>query len=153
MLGFIPSGWYPTAAKAVADGRLFILNGKGARSYANPGGPNPTVKAAPSHEGGPAVEYVGHIQTGSVSIIPAFTDEQLEAWSNEVVQNSPYSDDLLENPPNALPAAIDHVIYIVKENRSYDQYFGDIGKGNGDSVEVTTPRGARSYEVVKVRFR
>ena len=139
VLGFIPAGWYPTAAKAVADERLFILNGKGTRSYANPGGPNPAVRPSPVHVGGPAVEYVGHIQTGSVSIIPVFTDEQLEAWSDEVMQNSPYTDELLENPPNALPAAIDHVIYIVKENRSYDQVLGDMKEGAGDPSLVLFP--------------
>src|SRR5262249_36810124 len=47
VLGFIPTGWYPTAAKALADGRLVVLNGKGSRSYANPNGPNPTLRPAP----------------------------------------------------------------------------------------------------------
>jgi len=39
--GFIPTGWYPTAAKALADGRLIVLNGKGLRSFPNPKGPQP----------------------------------------------------------------------------------------------------------------
>ena len=129
VLGFIPTGWYPTAAKALADGRLIVLNGKGQRSYPNPGGPNPTVRATPAHEGVPAVEYVGHIQTGSASIIPPLTDEQLELYTRQVLADSPYTDEKLENPGAVLPAAIDHVIYIVKENRTYDQMLGDIGLG------------------------
>ena len=129
VLGFIPTGWYPTAAKALADGRLIVLNGKGQRTYPNPGGPNPTVRPTPAHVGVAAVEYVGRIQTGSASIIPPLTDEQLTAYTRQVLANSPYSDAKLDNPGAALPPAIDHVLYIVKENRTYDQMLGDIGKG------------------------
>ncbi len=41
VLGFIPTGWYPTAVNALADGRLVVLNGRGLRSYPNPNGPGP----------------------------------------------------------------------------------------------------------------
>jgi YVTN family beta-propeller protein len=132
VLGFIPVGWYPTAAKALPDGRLVVLNGKGDRSYPNPGGPNPTLRAAPAHVGGPSVEYVGHIQTGTASIIPPITDEALIEYSNQVIASSPYTDEKLDNPGVTLPAGIEHVIYIVKENRTYDQVLGDIGKGASD---------------------
>lgn len=132
VLGFIPVGWYPTAAKALADGRVVVLNGKGERSYPNAQGPNPMRKAEPVHEGVPSVEYVGRIQRGSASFISPFTDEQLERYSDEVLTNSPYSDATLDDPGVKLPAAIDHVIYIVKENRTYDQVLGDIGKGQSD---------------------
>src|SRR5579864_5532318 len=90
VLGFIPTGWYPTAAKALADGRLVILNSRGSRSYPNPHGPNPTVRPAAVHTASPApVEYVGHIQTGSASIIAPFNDEQLRTYTAEVMDNSP----------------------------------------------------------------
>ena len=133
VLGFIPTGWYPTAAQALKDGRLVVLNGRGSRSYANPKGPNPTVRAAPSHEGIPSVQYVGAIQTGSASVIPPVSDDQWEAYTHQVLQNSPYSDADLDNPNSTagLPP-VEHVIYIVKENRSYDQVLGDIGKGESD---------------------
>jgi DNA-binding beta-propeller fold protein YncE len=142
--GFIPTGWYPTAARAMADGRLFVLNGRGLRSYANPNGPGPLRRAAPLHEGGqPAVvEYTPRIQTGTASVIAPFTDEQLDAYTKTVLKNSPYRDQLLEYvetgennpvPPRpGMPSPIQHVIYIVKENRTYDQVFGDLGRGNGD---------------------
>ena len=42
VLGFVPTGWYPTAARALSDGRLMVLNGKGSRSYPNPNGPSPS---------------------------------------------------------------------------------------------------------------
>jgi DNA-binding beta-propeller fold protein YncE len=140
--GFIPTGWYPTAVRTVSDGRLFILNGRGLRSYPNPNGPGPFRRPAPSHGGTAVVEYVGSIQKGTASVIAPFTDEQLSAWTKETLANSPYHDDLLDfvqtgagspipvHPGN--PSPIQHVIYIVKENRTYDQVFGDIGKGNGD---------------------
>src|SRR5580658_8925839 len=44
VLGFVPTGWYPTAASALADGRLVVLNGKGSKSYPNPNGPSPAKR-------------------------------------------------------------------------------------------------------------
>ena len=127
VLGFVPTGWYPTAARALADGRLVVLNGKGSRSYSNPKGPNPTVRQRYID-----VEYVAHIQTGSASFIPALTDDSLASYTEEVKSNSPYTDEKLDAIPAGIPAAIQHVIYIVKENRTYDQVLGDIGKGESD---------------------
>ncbi len=141
-LGFIPTGWYPTAARALTDGRLVILNGKGVRSYPNPQGPNPARRAAPAHLGLSSVEYVARIQTGTAQVVPQFDEVQLSEYSRTVVANSPYRDSLLSDagtPPDSViparpgdPTPIRHVIYIVKENRTYDQVFGDLKEGNGD---------------------
>jgi DNA-binding beta-propeller fold protein YncE len=130
VLGFIPTGWYPTAARALADGRLVVLNGRGSRSYPNPNGPNPTLAPSMVHGGTPA-QYVGRIQTGSASFIPTITDEQLGKYTADVLHNSPYNDGLLDSQPAGIPP-IEHVLYIVKENRTYDQILGDIGKGESD---------------------
>lgn len=127
VLGFVPTGWYPTAARALADGRLVVLNGKGSRSYPNPNGPNPLKR-----QNRIAIQYVAHIQTGSASFIPAMTDDGLATYTAEVKSNSPYTDVKLDATPAGIPAAIKHVLYIVKENRSYDQVLGDIGKGVSD---------------------
>ena len=128
--GFIPAGWYPTAVRELASGTLVVLNGKGVRSYPNPNGPSPARRPAPMGEGSPVVEFVGHIQTGTASWIPAFNDDQLPAWSKQVIDNSAYRDaKLVADDP--LPP-IQHVIYIVKENRTYDQVLGDMKEGNGD---------------------
>jgi YVTN family beta-propeller protein len=142
VLGFIPTGWYPTTARALPDGRLVVLNGRGLRSYANPKGPNVTKQTARSHEGIRQDEYVGTIQRGTASIIDPFTDEQLAAYTKTVMANSPYRDSVLldahTGPNNPIPSKpgdpspIEHVVYIVKENRTYDQVFGGLGKGNGD---------------------
>jgi len=142
LLGFVPTGWYPVAARVLPDNRLVVLNGRGPRSYPNPKGPNPAVRPSPVHGGVQAIEYVGRIQKGSASIIDPLTPEALERHTQTVFANSPYEDAQLEgvnipagNPVPSRPGAagpIQHVLYIVKENRTYDQVFGDIGKGNSD---------------------
>jgi len=132
VLGFIPTGWYPTAAKALEDGRLVILNGKGSRSFANPKGPNPAVRTARTHEGERIDQYVASIQKGSASFIPPFNEDTLRGYTREVIANSPYNDQKLEEVPEGIPAAIQHVLYIIKENRTYDQVLGDLGKGESD---------------------
>jgi DNA-binding beta-propeller fold protein YncE/phospholipase C len=142
VLGFVPTGWYPTAARSLADGRLVVLNGRGLRSLPNPKGPNPTVRPAPLHLGGTIVEYVGRLQTGTASVIDPLNEEALANYSKTVLSNSGYRDEQLDrveipsgNPVPARPgdpSPIQHVIYIVKENRTYDQVLGDLGKGNGD---------------------
>ena len=152
--GFVPTGWYPVAARSLKDGRLLVMNGRGARSFPNPGGPNPTKKAAPVHLGNVAVEYVGRLQKGTISVIDPFNDQALAAYTKRVLTNTPYRDELLDevnipagNPIPAKPgmtSPIEHVIYIVKENRTYDQVLGDLGIGNGDPSltlfdESTTP--------------
>lgn len=143
VLGFVPTGWYPTAARVLSGGRLLVLNGRGLRSLPNPRGPNPTQAAAPVHQGTrPMVEYVARIQLGSASVIEPFNDEQLDTYTKTVLGNSPYRDQLLEAvdipagnpvPPRpGGPTPIKYIVYVVKENRTYDQVLGDLGKGNGD---------------------
>jgi YVTN family beta-propeller protein len=132
--GFIPTGWYPTAVRALKSGTLVVLNGKGLGSHANPNGTDMVTA------GGRSAGFVGNLQTGSASWIAAatpadpFSDEQMDKWTKTVFANSPYSDAKLEEA-NPLPA-IEHVIYIVKENRSYDQVLGDMKEGNGDASLV-----------------
>jgi YVTN family beta-propeller protein len=144
VLGFVPTGWYPTAARVLSDGRLVVLNGRGGRSYANPNGPNPVRRPAPVHLGAPAaaVDYVGRIQTGTASLIQPPNKAELDVHTRTVLANTPYRDrklllahEELNTPIPARPgekSPIEHVIYIVKENRTYDQVLGDLGIGNGD---------------------
>ena len=137
--GFVPSGWYPTAAFGLPDGRIGVLNGRGLRSYPNPQGPNPMTKAQLSHEGIRVDEYVGRMQTGTVSFINMPGADQLSTYSQQVLANTPYRDSKLDDPgtppgnPVRADGPIKHVIYIVKENRTYDQVLGDVKEGNGDA--------------------
>ena len=129
--GFIPTGWYPTAARVLPNGTLVVLNGRGLGSHANPHGPNPTRRPEASYQGDAGiVEYVGRIQTGTASFIEPLTEERLEAYTKAAMGNSAYRDEKLD-APNPFPP-IEHIIYIVKENRSYDQVLGDMKEGNGD---------------------
>ena len=78
--GFIPTGWYPTAVRALPSGTLVVLNGKGLRSYPNPERPQP--RASSPSRCMPAYprtrQYVGRMQTGTASWIEPFTVDQLE---------------------------------------------------------------------------
>jgi len=128
--GFLPTGWYPTAVRVLPSGQIVVMNGKGLRSYPNLKGPNPFRRPEPEHQGVPVVEYVGAMQTGTASWIDPFTAQQLESWTGEVIANSAYTDAKMDEPDPLPP--IQHVIYIVRENRSYDQVLGDMKEGNGD---------------------
>ncbi len=130
VMGFVPTGWYPTAARMLPDGTLAVLNGRGSRSYPNLQGPNPLRKPEPLHQGLLNPEYVGRIQTGTVSLIPPFGDRELAAYTRTALANSPYRDKQLDMASPLPP--IEHVLYIVKENRTYDQVLGDMKEGNGD---------------------
>jgi DNA-binding beta-propeller fold protein YncE len=124
--GFIPAGWYPTAVRLLPSGTLVIVNGKGTRSYPNPNGPGPMTRP----QGLRHDDSVGRLQTGTASWIPPFSSDQLAAWTAQARANSPYRDAQLDQTSPLPP--IQHVIYIVKENRSYDQVLGDMKEGNGD---------------------
>jgi YVTN family beta-propeller protein len=137
--GFIPTGWYPTAVAVSRDGRrIYIANGKGERSYPNPGLWGPQTQR---REGSDRDHYVGRLQKGSLSIVATPDEKALETLTKRVVANSPYRDELLvkaAGPGNPIPvrpgeaSPIKHAIYVIKENRTYDQVFGDIKEGNGD---------------------
>lgn len=141
--GFVPTGWYPTATAILPDASLLVLNGKGLRSFPNPRGPYDTLdrrRMSASERAG--IQYVGAIQIGGYSLVPPFDGGKLGEYTKAVLENSLYKDSRLDNPEipagNPVPgrhrqtSPIKHVIYIVKENRTYDQVFGDLKEGNGD---------------------
>lgn len=136
--GFIPTGWYPTAVRASLDGkRLLVANGKGTASAPNPQGPNPYKLR------GPDTQYIGSLLKGTISLIDLPRQARLAQLTRRVYANSPYTDELLKAAraprertaiPVRLgdPSPIKHVIYVIKENRTYDQVLGDMKEGNGD---------------------
>ena len=132
--GFIPAGWYPTAVRVLPSGTLVILNGKGVRSYPNPNGPSPRTDLAPVHGGVREPGYVAYLQTGTASWIEPFTDQQLADWTRKALAQSAYKDAKLDEPSTLPP--IQHILYIEKENRTYDQVLGDMKEGNGDASLV-----------------
>ena len=140
IMGYIPTGWYPTTVRVLHDGRLLVLNGKGSGSRPNPEGPSPFKW--PTAGGHLKMDYVAGIQTGTASIIKPFTPDELAKYTHTVIANSPYHDSLLDdaNIPTGSPipartggaTPIKHVILLMKENRTYDQVLGDMKEGNGD---------------------
>jgi len=136
--GFIPTGWYPTAVRVLPSGTLVVINGKGVRSYPNPNGPNPGKRVEPVHEGVREPGYVAYLQTGTASWIAPFTDDQLAAWTQKAMSLSAYRDAKLD-VASTFPPQIQHVLYIEKENRTYDQVLGDMKEGNGDASLVLFP--------------
>jgi DNA-binding beta-propeller fold protein YncE len=149
--GFIPVGWYPTAVKVIGD-RIFVANGKGFSSMANPYGPNPVKrKEKVNFEGGDKtkpkeVQYIAGLFKGTLSVFSEPDEKTLGTYSQLVYENTPYNksrelqtDGEIGNPiPMKVgnPSPIKHVFYIIKENRTYDQVLGDIREGNGDTSLV-----------------
>ena len=127
--GLIPAGWYPTAVATSPNGRtLYVANGKGGGSGANPDG-----------------TYIGNVITGSVSIVPLPDSEALSRYTQRVYALSPYSNARLRgavsdrprpagSPLGSARPPIRHVVYVIRENRTYDQVFGDLPQGNGDAA-------------------
>ncbi|MEI8007187.1 MAG: bifunctional YncE family protein/alkaline phosphatase family protein [Bacteroidota bacterium] len=149
--GFIPTGWYPTCVRVI-NKKLWVANGKGFTSMANPGGPNPVVhaqkvNAQKSDSRKPKkVQYIGGLFRGTMSIIPEPDAKNLAAYSAMVYQNTPYKPEkasltpeakgtAIPGMPSAVPA-IKYVFYVIKENRTYDQVLGDVAEGNGDTSLV-----------------
>ncbi len=143
--GFIPVGWYPTNVRVVGK-KVFVANGKGFTSFANPKGPQPvkTTVRSESHLGEDTRgQYIGNLMKGTLSIIDDVTEANLAIYSKKVYQNTPYKKEKelvtegeANNPiPSKVGGAspIKHVFYILKENRTYDQVFGDMPEGNGDT--------------------
>lgn len=146
--GFIPVGWYPTNIKVVGKS-IYVTNGKGLSSAANPWGPNPasTGQVVLRHAADslkPAkVQYIAGLFHGTLSIIPEPTPNQLSIYSQAVYQNTPYTKEKELNPGGEVnnpvpmkvgdPSPIKYVFYIIKENRTYDQVLSDMPGGNGDT--------------------
>ena len=154
--GFIPTGWYPTAVAVSPDGKQLLIGvGKGQQTKANgipapiPGQVKPDLEAKAKAETtrnrtdrGPRFTYIGATLSGSLSIVPIPDDKALAGYTEIVYKNCPYSDALLTDAPYPRktavptkvgdPSPIKYVLYIIKENRTYDQVFGDMPRGNGD---------------------
>ena len=140
VIGFIPTGWYPSAlALADHDRTLYIGNAKGEEGHPDRKGPGSPL--ASKFDGD---ETVKTLQKSSVEVLPVVDLQiKLPRFTHEVTENTPYNDSLLSEArsplePTIIPRAvgvhtpIEHVIYIIKENRTYDQEFGDLPRANGD---------------------
>ena len=113
--GAVPVGWFPTAIAISSDGDLHVLNIKGVGNTANgKGGFNST-------------QY-----EGSLLKIGAPAAAQIAAGTREVMAANSPKYESTGGVSNLTSLGIKHVFLIIKENRTYDQVLGDIGKGNSD---------------------
>ncbi len=143
--GVIPTGWYPNSVSVSADGSmLYVVNGK---SNTGPVPQNCTDVAGATKGDfstcGAANQYVWQLTKAGFLTLPVPSGQDLEELTAQVAQNNNYS--AQQNVADAdmmgfLHGKIQHIIYIVKENRTYDQILGDLSKGNGDPSIVVYPQ-------------
>ncbi|HKA17036.1 MAG TPA: bifunctional YncE family protein/alkaline phosphatase family protein [Blastocatellia bacterium] len=149
VLGFIPTAWYPSAIAVSTDGKkLFVGTGKGGLNL-NGNFPAETEYKVSSPDPKKPYDYVGGKLVGTLSIVDVPDKPGLAAYTAQVKSNFPNPEAMMDNEhaeriTKQVFPKIKHILYIIRENRTYDQVFGDLGKGNGDPNltlfgEKTTP--------------
>jgi DNA-binding beta-propeller fold protein YncE len=148
--GAIPTGWYPSAVVPSTDGKtLFVLNEKTA-SGANPTNckaVSPAISRASACDGTSAIatknSYVWQLTHSSLSSIPVPHNKERAQLTHQVAVNNGLLTQLTSDQENViryLKKNIRHVIYVVKENRTYDQILGDLPGADGDPSRAQFPR-------------
>ncbi|HEY2805519.1 MAG TPA: YncE family protein, partial [Gemmatimonadales bacterium] len=137
--GRIPTGWYPTALAVVGDS-LYVANGKGVGTAPNPLGRQPGLSArlrGISPEQASRNYTLGQI-AGSMSIVPIGSlPRDLAAFDARVARADGWS---APGGRRAYPP-FEHVIYVLRENRTYDQVLGDLAAADGDTSLLFFGRG------------
>ncbi len=136
VIGHIPTGWFPAKLKVSKDGKkLIVTSAKGFGS-----GPN----GGPDFDKIPRGSYIGSLMLGTVSVIDVPTDDELKAFTEKVINNNykfVRADDEFfksrqNNPiplyPGEKASPIKHIVFISKENRTYDEVFGQMENANGE---------------------
>lgn len=161
VLGFIPTGWYPSALAVSRDGKtIFIGIAKGLASRANvPTQPAPDTRLPYLTGATNTYDFIGDTLTGYVSVVNLPNEQRLRQLTRQVMQNVPTGAPAKEEAARAekirdsVFPKIRHVLYIIRENRTYDQVLGDLGIGDGDpaltlfgeSVTPNTHRMAKKW--------
>jgi len=138
--GLIPTEKYPTALAVTPDGKKLLIGT--AKGYFGPNAGDKVKLEGPGIRGkeypGNAHLYVGNQMTGRLTIVEVPDRKTLIAYTKQTIANSPAG---LAAAHTAAERKliqkgafdkIKHVIYVIRENRTYDQVLGDILKGNGD---------------------
>ena len=135
--GHIPVGWFPSKLAVHPDGKhLIVANAKGYGS-----GPN----GGSTFEQGPEGSYIGSLMKGSVSVMEIPSEEELSDLTQQVLSNNfdfvrPSHPDFTTRKDNPVPlypgekeSPIKYLVFISKENRTYDEVFGQLEKGKGEA--------------------
>jgi DNA-binding beta-propeller fold protein YncE len=138
VIGLIPTGWYPNSVSLSGDGKsVYVVNGK------SPTGPNPalcyssgTTAATPTTPNCFASnQYNPQLIKAGLQSFPRPGTAELAALTAQVAVNNRFASTLSPESAAVMEAVrrgVKHVIYIIKENRTYDQVLGDLEIGNGD---------------------
>jgi len=131
--GRIPTGWYPTSVSISHDGgKLYVC------TFKSNSGPNPSNGPAPNTKF--VVTRSWPLEKAQLNIIPVPNHPTLSALSRRVDDNNGIANRHTDPMMAFLRSRIDHVIYIVKENKTYDQVLGDLPRGNGDPTLIQYPQ-------------
>ncbi len=143
--GLIPTGWYPNSVSVSHDGKtLYVVNGK-SMAGPNPGNCRNSLSTDPgamatcrAHN-----QYIWQLTKAGFLTVPVPDAADLATLTRQVAYNNNWADfhgkAEAERVMSFIRSRIKHVIYIVKENRSYDQVLGDLQPGNGDKNLVLLP--------------
>jgi DNA-binding beta-propeller fold protein YncE len=149
--GLIPSGWQPNSASASPDGKtLYVVNGKSNTGpnrlncrFINAGGNYGSACMDVSAQNGSGNNYAWQNMHGSLLVLPVPSGNSLQQLTSLVAQNNGFNFRLGRRDAakmSFLREHIKHVVYIVKENRTYDQILGDLPIGNGDPSLTQFPQ-------------
>ena len=144
--GLVPTGWYPTSTET-AHGKLFVSSAKGLGAGPNngPGHPDPTSTSPTSPD-----QYSGSMMKGTLSTLDVPRGDKLTGYTATVRKNDGFADPVSSSSDTP---AIKHVIYVVQENRTFDQVYGSLGKGNGDkSLNLFGEESAPNQRALQRRF-
>jgi DNA-binding beta-propeller fold protein YncE len=143
--GLIPTAWYPNAVSVSRAGTtLYMANGKGVA------GPNPkncrastSIKKGDDDDCKSTNTYILQLIRGGLLTAPVPSTAVLARLTSQVSENNRWPEIMASaeasDAMRAMRGKVHHVIYIVKENRSYDQVLGDLEKGNGDPKLAILP--------------
>ncbi len=128
VFGAVPVGWYPTDVAQSKDGkRLYVLDGKGLSGHANPDFMHSSVTPPGQRN---STYYAPNTANGDLETVTSLSRSALAGGLAIARANSPFSPQ--PQSPAALPP-FKHVIYVIKENRTYDEVLGDDTRGNGQA--------------------
>jgi DNA-binding beta-propeller fold protein YncE len=149
--GLIPTGWQPNSVSASADGStIYVVNGKSNPGpnplncrFINAGGNYGSACQNPVAQNGSGNQYAWQNEKAGFLVLPVPEDDDLAELTGLVAQNNGFNLQLSQQDVSTmlfLRQHIQHVIYIVKENRTYDQVLGDLQNGsNGDPTLTQFP--------------
>lgn len=131
MTGYIPTGWLPTSIQLSKDNSHFVVtSAKGIQPK------NPNAKDVGSWG-----KYIQNIIEGTATLVKIPTEAELNETTKNVLSANFIRKGLASNQVAGFTdPGIEHVIYIIKENRTYDNVFGDLPQGNGDPSICLFPR-------------